>query len=265
LTVDASESARLGCEYPWLSQLKYCHAASTTSFQHQVHRWADFKSSSHAPFRWSRSGDNRMGLYHSGQATRHEERDCGPMRWEDDQGRVTGDYHHGTKFPKLTFTIGELMHRAILLALCLSSVPAIGQNDAPFPEPTQNPNATFRVFRTQNIFTLLKLDTRTGQIWQLQWSIDQNKRFAVPINQTALLPKQVTIFKTGRFTLTPTENVFTFVLLDEEDGRTWQVQWGEDESHRFIEPIPQGSDTCRDFHISIQQFTRVSQIDSDLK
>jgi hypothetical protein len=52
------------------------------------------------------------------------------------------------------------MYRALLLALCLSSVPAVAQNDAPFPEPTQNPSATFRVFRTQNIYTLLKLDTR---------------------------------------------------------------------------------------------------------
>jgi hypothetical protein len=129
------------------------------------------------------------------------------------------------------------MYRAILLVLCLLSVPAVAQNDAPFPEPAQNPNANFRVFRTQNIFTLLKLDTRTGQVWQLQWSLDDKNRFTVPINQTALLPKNVTIFKSGRFTLTPTANIYTFVLLDTEDGRTWQIQWG-DESHRAIMPIP---------------------------
>jgi len=134
------------------------------------------------------------------------------------------------------------MFRAILLTLCLSSVSAVAQNDAPFPEPTQNPDATFRVFRTHNIFTLLKLDTRTGQIWQLQWSLDNNNRSTVPVNQTALLPsgtaKHSTILKPGRFTLTPTENIHTFVLLDEEDGRTWQVQWGN-EYHRGIFAIPQ--------------------------
>ena len=129
------------------------------------------------------------------------------------------------------------MYRIILLTLCLSFVPAVAQIDAPFPEPTQNPDATFRVFRTQNIFTLLKLDTRTGQVWQLQWSLDANNRFTVPINETALLPKQVTNFKPGRFTLTPTANIYTFILLDEEDGRTWQIQWG-DEGHRAIVPIP---------------------------
>ena len=129
------------------------------------------------------------------------------------------------------------MYRVILLAVCLSFVPAFAQSDAPFPEPTQNPNAIFRVFRTQNIFTLLKLDTRTGQVWQLQWSFDEDNRFTAPINKAALLPKNVTIFKPGRFTLTPTANIHTFVLLDEEDGRTWQIQWG-DESHRAILPIP---------------------------
>lgn len=29
----------------------------------------------------------------------------------------------------------------------------------------------------------------------------------------------------GRFTLYPTQNVFTFILLDQIDGRMWQVQW----------------------------------------
>lgn len=56
------------------------------------------------------------------------------------------------------------MYRAVVLALLISAVPVIAQSDAPFPEPTQNPEATFRIFRTQNIFTVLKLNTQTGQI-----------------------------------------------------------------------------------------------------
>jgi len=31
----------------------------------------------------------------------------------------------------------------------------------------------------------------------------------------------------GRFTLIPTENIWTFILPDQVDGRTWYVQWGE--------------------------------------
>jgi hypothetical protein len=100
----------------------------------------------------------------------------------------------------------------------------------------------FRVFRTQNIFTVLKLNTQTGQVWQVQWSLDDTNRFTAPINSTTLLTPHAgthpTILKPGRFTLTPTANIHTFVLLDQDDGRTWQVQWG-DESHRQILPIPQ--------------------------
>lgn len=31
--------------------------------------------------------------------------------------------------------------------------------------------------------------------------------------------------KPGRFTLYPTQNRYNFILLDQTDGRTWQVQW----------------------------------------
>lgn len=34
-------------------------------------------------------------------------------------------------------------------------------------EPTQNPDAPYRLFNTQNIYTFLKLDTRAGRIWQV--------------------------------------------------------------------------------------------------
>jgi hypothetical protein len=46
-------------------------------------------------------------------------------------------------------------------------------------EPTQNPNAPYRLFNTKNVFTLLKLDTRAGRIWQVQWG-EKASRFTVP-------------------------------------------------------------------------------------
>lgn len=118
------------------------------------------------------------------------------------------------------------------------------------PEPTQNTEVSYRLFRTQNIFTLLKLDTRTGQVWQLQWNTDIDKRFILPIflwgehpcpnvlppgavcHETATVLRQNG--RVGRFTLYPTANIFTFVLLDQDTGSSWQVQWGE---HRYLMPI----------------------------
>ena len=37
--------------------------------------------------------------------------------------------------------------------------------------PTQNPAVRYRLFPTQNMWTFLKLDTMTGQIWQVQYSV----------------------------------------------------------------------------------------------
>ena len=41
----------------------------------------------------------------------------------------------------------------------------------------------------------------------------------------------------GRFTLYPTTNTFNFILLDQIDGRTWQVQWSFEKKKRMILPI----------------------------
>ncbi len=132
------------------------------------------------------------------------------------------------------------MKRAVFLSMFLLIVCSAFAGDDTVPEPTQNAGATYRLFRTQNVYTLLKLDTRTGQVWQLQWG-DDDHRFVVPINREFLAPvstaKQPMVLSPGRFTLVPTSNIHTFVLVDQEDGRTWQIQWGA-EKDRFIVAIP---------------------------
>jgi hypothetical protein len=134
----------------------------------------------------------------------------------------------------------SMKRKIILVVLALLVIPALA-DDPPQPEPTQNPDATYRLYRTKNIYTLLKLDTRAGLIWQVQWGLDDEHRFVVPLNRDILLPvgtaQRPTALKSSRFTLCPTENIYTFVLLDQEDGRTWQVQWG-DEKHRAILALP---------------------------
>jgi hypothetical protein len=101
----------------------------------------------------------------------------------------------------------------------------------PILTPTQNPDSPYRLFNTQNIYTLLKLDTSSGRIWQVQWG-DKDHRLTSPLNELAL----VSDGKPGRFTLYPTTNIFTFILLDQEEGDAWHVQWGEEED-RFIKYI----------------------------
>ena len=121
-----------------------------------------------------------------------------------------------------------------LFAIVLSCAQAVPADDT-VPEPTQRTDAPFRLFRTQNVFDFLKLDTRTGQVWQLQWNAQADQRFVNAINMKPLADKK----KAGRFTLYPSSNVFAFILLDQEDGRQWQIQWGLAPDKRIIVEIGQ--------------------------
>ena len=109
------------------------------------------------------------------------------------------------------------------------------------PEPTQDTNAVFRLFRTKNIFTLIKLDTRTGSLSTIEWGksardvpLVGNQILLVKLEDGKKIGENNYSFPSGRFTLIPTENIWTFILLDQVDGRTWYVQWGEPS---FIQPI----------------------------
>ncbi len=96
-----------------------------------------------------------------------------------------------------------------------------------------NDNEIYKIYPTQNIWTFIKLDTRDGRMWQLQYAInDDEKRFSLPINEIPMIDdmgKQV-----GRFTLCPTQNMYNFILLDQINGRTWQIQWSMEDVNRGI-------------------------------
>ncbi|MBR1882792.1 MAG: hypothetical protein IJ808_07265 [Muribaculaceae bacterium] len=98
------------------------------------------------------------------------------------------------------------------------------------PKYADNPNATFQLFPTQNMWNFIKLNTQTGEMWQVQYSVnDDDSRIGVTLNDLVLIgstDKKVN----GRFTLYPTENMYTFLLLDTIDGRVWQTQ----SNHRGI-------------------------------
>ena len=104
-------------------------------------------------------------------------------------------------------------------------------------DPPQNIQARFRLFKTENVWTQLLLDTRNGRVWQVTFSVSKGGESArLPINLEALA--ETATSKDGRFTLYPTENVWNFLLLDQENGNVWQCQFSiEDDNHRFIQAI----------------------------
>ena len=92
----------------------------------------------------------------------------------------------------------------------------------------------YKIYKTENIYHVLKLDTATGRIWQIQIGInDDPSRMVNSINSFSLLSYYDEI-KNGRFELYPTGNMYNFVLLDTQRGYTYQVQWHTDPDKRFI-------------------------------
>lgn len=97
---------------------------------------------------------------------------------------------------------------------------------------TTNAVNNYLLYPTVNIYTFLKLDTRNGRIWQVQYSMDENE-FEVTLNSQKL----VTDGKQGQFALYPTTNNWTFLLLDTVNGDVWHVQWSQDPMKRGIYKI----------------------------
>ena len=96
-------------------------------------------------------------------------------------------------------------------------------------------NVRYKLFATENIWTFLKLDTRSGKIWQVQYSVDDDFRGEVELNNKALVSGDKA--DNGRFTLYPTKNMYNFILLDQINGKMWQVQWSIDEENRVVIPM----------------------------
>ena len=130
------------------------------------------------------------------------------------------------------------MKRIAILICLLFCMNTFVFADGPDYGQSQNPNVRYRLFPTQNMWTFLKLDTMTGEIWQVQYSTDgeeyrhESVLNAVDIAVLKKLKKQV-----GRFTLYPTKNMFNFILLDQVDGFTYQVQWNTEPEQRLVVPI----------------------------
>ena len=93
----------------------------------------------------------------------------------------------------------------------------------------------YKLYQTENIYTFLQLDTKTGMIKQVQWSLDYDKEGSIIINDDDLTFGLG--HGSGSFELYPTKNMYQFILLDKTDGRKWHVQWGMGDGNRWIRRI----------------------------
>lgn len=127
----------------------------------------------------------------------------------------------------------------ILLILVLATTNLVAQVQLKKETPNNGAESkqeystsTYQLFPTQNMYTFIKLDTRNGQMWQIQWHTESKSKFETTLSDISLVNKDEE--KNGRFFLYPTTNIYNFILLDKLNGRTWQVQWGKEEDRAVI-------------------------------
>ena len=76
----------------------------------------------------------------------------------------------------------------------------------------------FRLFPTTNMWTFIKLDTRNGLLWQVQYSLNPENRMVTHLSLDRLVSVNEEL--KDRFTLYPTQNMYNFILLDQVNGKT---------------------------------------------
>jgi len=93
----------------------------------------------------------------------------------------------------------------------------------------------YRLFATKNVYTFIKLNTRTGQMWQVQWGMESKFQFQEILSDISRVGKDEE--RNGRFFLYPTTNTYNFILLDQIDGRVWQVQWSTEANKKIVDRL----------------------------
>lgn len=71
------------------------------------------------------------------------------------------------------------------------------------PKKQNNAAPAFQLFPTTNMWTFIKLDTRNGRMWQVQYDIQGDDRMEVILNDKALVSDEEA--ENGRFILYSTK------------------------------------------------------------
>lgn len=137
---------------------------------------------------------------------------------------------------------------SLALAVCLSICASFAQNDTTavdyrlsrkdslilgeLEHVAELIQPRYKMYQTENIYNLLKLDTMTGAVWQVQYGMNRDAdAMQVAIDSWPLVWSSDS--HRGRFALYPTKNMYTFILLDTDTGDVYQVQWNTDPKKRF--------------------------------
>lgn len=93
----------------------------------------------------------------------------------------------------------------------------------------------FKLYETQNMWNFILLDSYTGKLWQLQYTLNEESvRGLFVINEEELADEN----KKNIFYISPLTSMFQYYLINDTTGEMWKFQWttkGKD--YRWIEKI----------------------------
>ncbi|MDO3695954.1 hypothetical protein QVZ41_13970 [Wenyingzhuangia sp. chi5] len=127
----------------------------------------------------------------------------------------------------------------ILLNMSLFAQDQIEKNQNDLYQVNENYIRSYRIFPTTNMWYFIKLNTRTGQMWQIKFDQKKTNQLDIPLNSLSLVEKQKEM--DNRFILYPTQNNWNFLLLDQINGKIWQVNWDMKPEKNKILPLNNSS------------------------
>ncbi len=90
----------------------------------------------------------------------------------------------------------------------------------------------FCLYKTQNMWTFIMLDTYIGKNWQVQYSTqDLNNLFCIPINKYELVSNNEKCI----FSIQPLTSMYQYYLINDNTGDMWKFQWStKGDDYRWI-------------------------------
>lgn len=126
----------------------------------------------------------------------------------------------------------------LLLAFIVVPLYAQMQGNLQYTDINHNNAVRFKLYPTSNMYNFLKLDTRLGVVTGVQFDVSKPDEYEYEytvgrVSTFIPLDQQVD----GRFELYPTQNFYTFLLLDQIDGNVYHVQWSMKKEQRGLYKI----------------------------
>ena len=84
---------------------------------------------------------------------------------------------------------------------------------------------TYKLYKTENIYIFLRLNTSNGKIDQVQWNLDRDKEFITVLNDVDLTYGISIGNHNGRFELYPTQNMYLFLSYSQEHHNSLHLKY----------------------------------------